>query len=261
MELVSEDVHRTLTYLAAVGRKGAQLSIGQLQKFAASPQPFPARTRNVLADYAARSLTAFFEQAQPGETTTAFLQRVEWIELSSGSVRLTQLGVAVLEHADRPALVDPADEPMSVTIDPDDPLAYARIFHLLAGHGPGLLVDPYLKFDGLADIMQISSIDRVLTSNDDGRNRLGIFARALGASTEPPALRTLDRSQLHDRFFIPDDGPVYTLGSSLNSITKRPGVVTPIADAAAAGAIRAAYADLWSQADEVAAAAEEPASS
>lgn len=242
-----------LTYLAAVNRKGAPITIEQLEAFAVAPRPRGPVVTNWVTRDVVRSISAMFEQVSPGEKMTSFLARVEWIEIQRGNVHLTPLGRAVLEEADRPVLADAADEPLSVTIDPDDPLAYTRIFHLLSGRGAGLLVDPYLKFEGLVDVMEISSIDRVLTSGDDGRNRLAIFARALGASTTPPVLKTIDRARLHDRFFIPEEGPVYALGSSLNSIARRPGVVTPIADDAASAAVRKAYAKLWREASEVSA--------
>lgn len=253
MKLVSDPVHLALTYIAAVNRKGALLTVEQLDAFAVSPTPRGPVTRSPLRDSLARALSGYMEHVSPAESVSSYLKRVSWIEVTRGGVVLTDLGRAVLDDADRPDLADPSNEPMSVTIDPDDPMAYARIFHLISGHGSGLLIDPYLKFDGLVDVMEISGIDRVLTSNDNARNRLAIFARALGASPTPPAVRTTGLGKLHDRFFIPDEGPVFTLGSSLNSITKRPGVVTPIADEAASAAIRKAYAEIWNDADVVAA--------
>lgn len=118
-------------------------------------------------------------------------------------VKLTPLGRAALQHADRAPLAEVADEPLIVTIDPDDRLAYTRIFDLMSTHGEGLLIDKYLTLEGLADIMEISSVNRVLTSDDARRNRLGLFARALGTDDDSPRLRTLAAVKLHDRYFIP----------------------------------------------------------
>ncbi|KTS03649.1 hypothetical protein RSA3_18250 [Microbacterium testaceum] len=190
---------------------------------------------------------AFEQETRAAEDPVAFLLRVGWVEEGASGVRLTELGRAVLAHADRPVVADAADGPLTVTIDPEDPLAYARLFDLLSSHGDGLLVDRYLKLDGLADLIEISAVNRVLTSDEDSRNRLSLFRRAVGASASRIELRVAPAAQLHDRFFIPDDGPIYVLGSSLNSIAARPGVVTPIVDTAASNAVRAAYSNLWSR--------------
>ncbi|RWR16798.1 hypothetical protein D8Y23_12825 [Microbacterium enclense] len=249
MDLVDESLHRTLTYIDVVTKHGATVSRAQLEIFASQPVPAPRTTRSLNLSELMRSHARGYEQeVTPAEDSVAFLFRVGWVRDREGGVRLTELGRAVLSHADRPPLADSEDAPITVTIDPADPLAYARLFDLLSSHGNGLLVDRYLKFDGLADLTSISAVNRVLTSNDDARNRLSLFARAVGASSAELEIRTVPATDLHDRFFIPDDGPVYILGSSLNSIAKRPGVVTPIADAAASAALRGAYADIWGRA-------------
>lgn len=248
MELVDERLHRTLTYVAAVQRYGAVVTRELVQTFAVQPFPAPRRTSFLdLASVVASYNRAFERETQAAEGPVAFLLRVGWIEDGASGVRLTDLGRAVLAHADRPVVADAADGPLTVTIDPEDPLAYARLFDLLSSHGDGLLVDRYLKLDGLADLIDISAVNRVLTSDEDSRNRLSLFRRAVEASASSIELRVAPAAELHDRFFIPDDGPIYVLGSSLNSIAARPGVVTPIVDTAASTAVRAAYSGLWSR--------------
>lgn len=248
MELVDDKLHRTLTYLSAAQKFGATVSLAALETFASQPVPF-ARQVSVFDFASAISAweRSYEREIAPAEKPVPFLIRVGWIDVTDAGVRLTELGRAVLAHADRPAVADTADGPIAVTIDPEDPLAYARLFDLLSSHGTGLLVDRYLKLQGLADILHISSVNRVLTGDDDNQNRLSLFGKAVGAIEASLDVRTVPAADLHDRFFIPDDGPVYVLGSSLNSIAKRPGVVTPVSDAAAAGAVRSAYADLWAR--------------
>lgn len=252
MDLITDEVQLILTYVDAVNAAGARLSRVDLTEFVMNPRPIGAKRSAPWVRTMASALEGFWgEETSPGESTVDFLTRVRWLDSGDDTTTITALGKAVLAHAERPPRLDPTDEPLSVTIDPDDPLAYARIFHLVSTHGPGLLVDPYLKFEGLADLIEISSVNRVLTGSDSAKNRLSIFGRMLGATAGAPVMRLLDRAELHDRFFIPDDGPVYSLGSSLNSIAKRPGVVTPIADAAAGAAIRSAYDALWGRATAV----------
>lgn len=249
MNLVDDKLEVALTYIEAVERAGAELSVEAFDSFATLPRPVPVRRREsymaAMQDEADHDY--FYE---PGETPSAFLLRSRWIDAASGSVRLTALGRSVLAHARRPALEKQPAEPMTVIIDPRDPLAYIRIFDLLASAGPGTLVDPYLHFQGLYDLRDLSQVNRVLTSDWTDRKglRLQQLARALGAGAMTVEVRILPTAKLHDRFYIPDVGPVFLLGSSLNSITTRPGVVAPIEDVAAATAIRSAYQNLWTAA-------------
>lgn len=251
VELISEQLHRTLTYIFAVNRAGAALTLGQLEAYAVNPSPTQRRTRNIAESVVSQYMSLLEHEVVPRESVGSFLTRVQWIEDRAG-VQLTALGRAVLQYADRQPLADVSEEPLMVTIDPDDRLAYTRIFDLMSSYGEGLLVDKYLNLEGLGDVMSISSVDRLLTSDDARRNRLTLFGRALGTDEDSPSLRTLPAARLHDRFFIPDDGPVFALGSSLNSISARPGVVTTIADSAAQ-AIREMYERLWGEGEVVSA--------
>lgn len=240
VELVDKITHSTLAYLAAVNHTGAALTLEQLESFATAP----SRKRPIM-EYEIDYEDWATEIAVPGETTTQYLLRVSWIDASNDQVTLTPLGRAVLSHAERPPLVDASDGPLTVSIDPRDPLAYERIFGLINAAGPGMLVDPYLSFEGLADLATISMVTRALTSNRDDKRRLNLLGRVLGVAAASPEVRTVAPAKIHDRFFIPDHGTVYVLGSSLNSISKRPGVLVPIADEVAAGAIRGTYEEIW----------------
>ncbi len=183
-------------------------------------------------------------ELRAAETPDAFAFRVHWLEGQASTVTITALGRAMLRHAEMRRDISPeATSALSVTIDPEDPLAYARIFELLSIHGDGLLIDRYLKLEGLGDLLSMSTATRVLTGDDSRSGRLGRFARVVGPE-ERMEVRTVPAADLHDRFFIPDSGPVFALGSSLNSIDARPGVVTTISEAPAA-AVRGIYESMW----------------
>jgi len=175
-----------------------------------------------------------------------------------GNLILSPLGKAVLADAERPKLTTTESQPLAVTIDPDDPLAYIKLFDVIGNAGTGLLVDPCIRYQELADVIELASIDRVLTSDrtDADGNRLKMLSRTCSALKSEVNVQTVDRSQLHDRFFIADEGTIYVLGSSLNSITSRPGVITPIVDPAAARAIHTVYKELWSESTKLEPAAD-----
>lgn len=246
VDLIDDRVHRTLEYVSVANRAGAPLTLADLTAFANQPVPRPARTSNIAFEVVQATQRAISYTSAPAERIEEFVTRVRWVVDEPGSgLKLTRLGRAVLEHANRPPLPDSLDGPLTVTIDPDDPFAYTKVLGLIAEQGEGMLIDPYLTLDGLQDIVTASSTTRILTTDRDTRRRLSLIAHGLGAAEDSPEVRKVAASTLHDRFFIADDGPVYVLGSSLNSITRRPGVITPITDAAGAGAIRTAYERIW----------------
>lgn len=245
MDLVTPSVHLSLTYLDVLNRAGVPLSKDALDAYGHAPNRVEPVTRRGLSVLTARlepfgSLT----ETVPGELMSTYLRRLSWIEGGDNDCRISAIGRAVLAHADRP-VADSEDASVSVVIDPEDPLAYLRIFELINEHDGGLLIDPYLKLPGLSDLLEISTVSRVLTSVE-GRNE-AIFARAIAATESTLEGRSVDRSRLHDRFFIAAD-KVYVLGSSLNSITRRPGVVTPILDPVAVAAISSTYETIWDEA-------------
>lgn len=246
MDLVTPAVHLSLTYVDVLNRAGVTLTDASLDAYGQSPHLVePVTTYGIAAMMQQMSRLGFNSASEtiPGETMSGYLRRVVWLEGSGSDCRLSAMGRAVLNHANRP-VADSEEASVSVVIDPEDPLAYLRIFDLINEHDGGLLVDPYLKLPGLSDLLEISTVTRVLTAVE-GRNA-AIFSRAIAATGSPLEARSVPQVRLHDRFFIATEA-VYVLGSSLNSITKRPGVVTPISDTNAVTAISSTYEALWSE--------------
>lgn len=181
---------------------------------------------------------------EPGETWAEYFLRVKWAVGDSSAMMITQLGRTVLTDLGREQVSMDSDEPLHVLIEPEDPFAYIRVFASIASHRDGLLVDPYLEVEQVLDVLKVPSIRRILTGSSKQRMH-PLMAMALGRLEGPPELRWADASRLHDRFFLPDAGGMLMLGSSLNSIAKRPGIVVQIKDAAAVDAVRTAYLEIW----------------
>ncbi|WP_344754652.1 hypothetical protein [Gryllotalpicola koreensis] len=187
-------------------------------------------------------------EVEEGETMSAYFSRLGWATVQHGHVRPTKLGMAVLQELNRPTVDVSTDEPVTVVIDPTDPLAYARVFDVITGQSAGMIVDPYLGTPQFFDLADVPSVTRILTGDQDMSRKRPILAHGLAAVTRPLEVRYLPAKELHDRFFIPDLGDVVIFGSSLNTISRRPGVITPLPDKAASEAIRGAYQRLWERA-------------
>lgn len=263
VELANEDVHRALAYLVATAaRLGRPLPTTSFDAYAAAPDPKQARYRTV-GGFASSTLTSWnammnalagtAEKIGDGEKMSEYLFRVGWAERNDDGITPTPLGAAVLQALNAPVVDVSSEDPVTVVIDPDDPLAYARVFGLIVSQDEGLVVDPYLDHKEFFELFEIASVTRILTSDRGLNSKRPIIEKALASLDGRVQVRTLSEKMLHDRFFIPNIGNVLVFGSSLNSLTRRPGVVTPLADITASGAIREAYEKLWASASAISA--------
>lgn len=213
--------------------------------YAFNPDPRKARYRHY-SDWAEEDLyNSEQELVYAAEKVSAYLDRVGWADVEADSISPTALGIAVLQALNAPTVDVSSEAPLTVVIDPADPLAYAKVFGLIVSRDAGLLIDPYLQMPEFYELLEIPAITRILMSNKSIATKRPVVAKALAATDGRVEVRYVEEKLLHDRFFIPDAGDVLVFGSSLNSLTRRPGVVTPLADAAASGAIRDAYKKLW----------------
>lgn len=191
------------------------------------------------------------ELVRPEEKTSAYLARLGWADITDGAISATPLGSAVLQALNSPVVDVSNEDPITVVIDPQDALAYSRVFGLIVSREPGLIVDPYLGLPEFFEVAELATVTRVLMSDRNIKQTRPVIAKALGAIEGRLEVRYVPAKLLHDRFFIPDQGDVLVFGSSLNSIARRPGVVTPLSDPAASGAIRSAYSELWRDATAI----------
>ncbi|WP_454700009.1 hypothetical protein [Arthrobacter humicola] len=251
--MIIDDLSRlVLAYIAAVENRGGKLSMEALNAYGKQPE------RIIFNDmYAAQAGRGVLIGAQVSsendepwisdEAFDRFFSRLHWIEISDGKVHLTQLGRAVLEEANSANLE--SDSAIEVLIDPSNQFAYAQVMNKIAQIGESLVVDPYLNAETAIDLGQMDSVKRVLTG-DRNINRLrGRFSIIMRARSDFE-IRYMEQKALHDRYVISDEGTVTVLGSSLNSIAHRQGVITPL-DTVGSKYISEAYEELWRHASSL----------
>jgi hypothetical protein len=174
-------------------------------------------------------------------------------------LRLTELGRALLGAAERAAAAE--GEADVVVLDREDPFAYPRLIGHLVKAKEGLLVDPYFRIDQLMTILNNTSIARVLISKQHNRSRED--RAALAVALDNPSLprsieiRATNDRGLHDRLIVGEDGEVWTLGASLNSVATTSTVIVPVPQAGA-DALRQQAEKLWDTAEQVQTARPEP---
>lgn len=240
MEITNKIGQRALTYVAAVASQGYELTFAEFEAYVSMPMP---------------GAQAWSPGQGPGggaavdgsaEPILNWLTRLGWLERGEATVRISQLGRAVLravEHQQRDVQL-----PTELTLGPDEPFDYGRVLGHIAEQRDALLVDPFLQADQLMDIVHRTAVTRVLVGagrqyEPERRSLAEALSRTLG----------LDRpfyvgvsGELRDRYVIPPSGPVGFLATSAGHGGRLAVIGTiepPIADA-----VRRTYEDVWSRA-------------
>jgi hypothetical protein len=264
MEISSSEARQALHYLSSVHRHGYSPTPAELDAYAGGPTPrfTPAPGRGMMR------WTSDFEEFQRSddlrtgrasiESFSTYLLRLGWAAVvPEKRLSITALGSAVLGAMNDEAALD-IQMVVARAIDPDDPFAYAKVIGEIAGSDDAMVVDPYLKSDGLQDLLRLPSVSRVLTSDESrpGKTKpspkIAVFEHMVEASVVTGfELRTLPLTQMHDRYVIPKTGSVLNLTTSFNSIGQRIGVAVWLPELPSA-AIRDAHAALWDAGTKVA---------
>jgi hypothetical protein len=248
MDIATQRTHQVLAYLAAMEKQGALLTQNQLEKYARHPC-WRVTTHNLLKSGFGID-SSIFSRTDYHETFVDYLQRMGWAHCKEDrSVHITPLGRAVLKHLDVP-VVGPAEVPVEVVLSPDDPFAYAKALGAIADMGEVMIADPYFKAQQLIDISDIGTVARVLTSDKIGPAETTKLRALLTAVPNSRTLELRRAASFHDRFLIPDDGPVRGLGTSLNGVGKNHTIITTFGDETS-HVVRRLNEDLWQAADRI----------
>jgi len=264
MEIASSEARQALHYLSSVQRHGHSPTAAELDAYAGGPTPrfFPAPGSGMMhwtSDFEEFQRSADLRAGRASyESFSVYLVRLGWAAVTAdGRLSITALGSAVLGAMNDEAAMD-IQMVVAKAIDPDDPFAYAKVIGEIAGTDDAMVVDPYLKIDGLQDLLRLSSVSRVLTSDESrpGRSKpspkIAVFEHMVGASVVAGfELRVLPLAQMHDRYVIPKSGSVLNLTTSFNSIGQRIGVAVWLPDLPST-AIRNAHDTLWEAGEKVA---------
>lgn len=186
------------------------------------------------------------ELVKEAETVIDHMTRLTWLESVTVSgkegLRLTQLGRALLRNHE---MDDVTQADVSVVVlESNDPLAYPLLVGQLAEAGEGLLVDPYLKVDGLHRIVTSTRLTRLLVTGKHNTSEIAAMQTYLDSPSLPRHVEMRASTELHDRILLTDDETVLTLGTSLNSIGRTTTVLTPMPPTAG-DVLRAKYEQIW----------------
>ncbi|WP_167050750.1 hypothetical protein [Salinibacterium sp. ZJ77] len=173
-----------------------------------------------------------------------------------GGLKLTKVGLALNSGLQTPEKRLALDQPLLEVVGRlEDPVVYARLLTEIDKLDGALVVDPYLPAADLLALLELPSVERVLSKDTwtkgvkrDARRRH--LQLALGAKPEVE-LRFLDSEiqELHDRLVLPRRGLGLMIGTSLGGTQVT--VITHLSDDTTS-LLRRHYEDLWQQAVPVA---------
>jgi hypothetical protein len=247
VKILTDPQHRALAFIDACNGSGYCPTASQVNLWLKEPVPATAWTTLL----SSLSAAVFAQLSQTRRDSLDHLVNLEWITADPG-LKVTELGRALLGAAERAAAVE--GEAGIVVLDRDDPFSYARLIGHLAKAKEGLLVDPYFRIDQLMTILNSTSITRILISKQHkgSTEDRATLAVALDSPSLPRGIeiRATSDPSLHDRLIVGEDGEVWTLGASLNSVATTSTVIVPVPKAGA-DALRQQAEKLWANAEQV----------
>jgi hypothetical protein len=237
MNIADERVHRVLSYMAKLEKRGYPPNSGDIQRYASNP-------------YRASDLKIMRHLSELGKQPVVnYLEEMRWIEGEDDNatgVRLSSLGRAVLKALDEEQ--EKAKPPEMVVLDDRSPLSYARLIREVSRLGECMIADPYFRLESLQDVVAHTACTRLLTSKQIGDEELDGDLSA-EANRMVDARVSSDR-EFHDRFAIPLAGPVLFVGVSFGGIRKNFSIMGKINEPIAS-MIREKYEAFWASSNHL----------
>jgi len=243
MDIADKRVHRVLSYIAKLGKRGYSPNPGDIQRYASNP-------------YRSSDLSIMRHVSEFGKQPVVnYLEEMGWIEGGDDNatgVRLSALGRTVLKALDEEQ--EEAKPPEMVVLDDRSPLSYARLIREVSRLGECMIADPYFRLESLQDVVAHTACTRLLTSKQIGDEELDGLAMALkDLSVEANRMvdaRVSSDREFHDRFAIPLAGPVLFVGVSFGGIRKNFSIMGKINEPIAS-MIREKYEAFWASSNHL----------
>lgn len=254
MEILTEQQHRALAFISAANSGGYSPTSDELDRWLSRPTSNNGAGK-LMDMLGVRAVNALMNPYGTAEPVADHLSYVGWVAGYPG-LRLTALGKALLRATEK----EQESGPSVVILDNNDPLAYIQLLGMLSDVRGALLVDPYLDANELLDLMEFTGVERILVGDKDKAKRTRLTA--LMSKTADPSVELRACGGLHDRSIIAGDGRVWTIGASLNTVSKRksPTMLVPM-PSEAAQAWKAAMEAQWTTASPLVVPALETGSS
>lgn len=240
--LSNESLHRGLSYLKMLNESNVYPSPGHINAFVNTPLP----------DFEDRYHGSLMGRLNDRDVAKYLLRTgMAEDEERNDELSITPVGLAFLRGLEKSdSNGAPGDSVLEVVGRLEDPITYSQLLTEIDKQSHALVVDPYLPSGDLLTLIELPSVERVLTldlsikgqKQDERRRHLVI---GLGARPDLE-LRFLPKEimELHDRYVLPATGAGLMIGTSLGGSQLT--VVTHLG-ADSSDVLRQHYAELWEQ--------------
>lgn len=230
--------------MVALDGQGYRLSVREFIAYSQQPDPRPAVMWSMQAFGLHNLHEMFTKEIEPAEKINQHFVRLGWATVANDRLQVTTLGRATYLAMEQESL-EP-DAVLSVVLEAQNPIAFARVVDRISNVGSALLVEPYFRLDVLQPIAFLTKVTRILTSERTDKKDRGILKLAVEATTldRPFEIRVASR-EVHDRYLLPDSGSVQFIGASLNGVGQvatAMGVLTDGSDE-----LRSLYEVIWKE--------------
>jgi hypothetical protein len=255
MEIVSEHSHRVLAFLVAVEDQAYHPTATEINAYAKGPDRWTKVSSPLTSGLTVERLFGdLFRETVETETAADWLIRLNLAVVQEKRIHATQLGRALLAAADEREQRLEASPTIAIVLKQDDEFALATVMAKIAEVGPAALIDPFVRMEDFIKLVQHASVRRIITGPDKGDGRLKALSAGravLSAQDGGEAGEIRVTSAFHDRYVLPEKGPIWMIGTSLNGIGKRTSTMVQVADNPAGRAIRDAFEEEWGKAQDV----------
>jgi hypothetical protein len=225
VDILTEDQHRALAFIQACNNQGHAPTQDDVERWLTEPRQ-PMSTMQAFMSSAAIGFNSIFGRG----AVTDQLVRLGWVYEADARSRLyiSALGEALLRDAEEKAAEVVAST--TVVLGSDNPLSYAALMSELAAAGAGLLIDPYIRREQLMHIVQDTKLARLLVSHKVGEKHIAAVRSFLAYVPDNRGLEVRLAAEAHDRYLMNEDGEIFIIGSSLNTVALRSAttVFTPV---------------------------------
>jgi hypothetical protein len=253
MEIVSEHSHRVLAFLVGVEDQGYQPTAAEVDAWAEGPDRWTKTSYPFLSGVTYDQLFRGILGRTETESASSWLVRLKLATSLDKRLSATALGRALLAAADEREQALESSPMIAVVLKQDDSFALATVMAKIAEVGPAALIDPYIGAEQYFGLVRHTSVKRIITA-DRGGDRLKALSAGrayLGQAGDVAEIRVTN--VFHDRYVIPEKGPIWMLGTSLNGVGKRTSMMVQVAENPGGRAIREAFNEEWNKAKDVSA--------
>lgn len=251
MTIITDDVHRALTYILLLNDNGAYPTPKNVDDFIQTKLPDASRSGSKWNSLISQQVLGGLldPQWKAGEPVAKYLENMGWVLLGkqNGKLAITTLGRALcMSLESEKSLMGNAATVYTST--PEKPIALSQLTSMLNQSQGELYVDPFMEADHVEWIANNTPVRRIVT----GSRFASEIKLRMKEVRLPPELevRIFSGKQLHDRGAVHANGGVAIVGTSVNGMRDKYVAMVDLPPEVS-GAYRNLLEEIWAKSKKI----------